>query len=252
MYKSSLFIILAVFSALVTLWGIYIGFIDISFFSLRYRFLSLFSSAEKMDKFNQKSIENAKNNKKEITILIHGADANYYSDEYGTAVWLREQGINVVSFDYDFKASPDVSVEKLNLYINNILKETGTEKINIVGTCLGGMLAGYYAKKFDGAKNINKLVTVLTPLNRLSENDIFYKIDKIFSFNPDPWNKISDYLQGKESVLKTLHIYSTNDLIIPTKYQFRKGDNFIPVDVGHSPLMNVNPKILNLILNFIK
>lgn len=213
--------------------------------------MSIFSSPEKMDKFNNETIENVKNNKKEITILIHGADSNYYSDEYGTAVWFRLQGINVVSFDYDFKALPDDSAQKLNLYVDNILKQTGTQKVNIIGTCLGGDLAEYYAEKFNGAKHIDKLITILTPLNHISESDILYKFDEMFSFNPSSWNKAIDFLQNKNSVSKTLHIYSTNDFIIPTKYQFQNGDNFVPVKAGHSPLMNVDPEILNIALNFI-
>lgn len=252
MAKSLVIVLLIILVVFFVLWAVYIGsFLDISFSKLKYRFLSIFSTPEKMDKFNQESINFAKENKKEITIIIHGADANYYNDVYGTALWLREQKINAVSFDYDYKALPDVSAKKLELYIDSLLNQTKTEKVNIVGFCLGGNLAQYYAEKYNGSEKIDKLVTILSPLKLIPKTEIFYKINKLMGFNPDPWNEALLYTQDKNSVSDVLHIYGTKDIIVPVKYQISDKGNSIAVALGHSPLMTVDPKILNLVLDFI-
>lgn len=233
-------------------WIVYIGsFKNVSILKLRYRLLSIFSTAEKMDKLNQESINTAKENKKEITIIIHGAAANYYQDIYGTALWLKEQKINAVSFDYNYKDLPDVSVKKLSLYVDDILKQTGTEKVNMVGFCLGGNLALYYAEKYNEAEKINKIITVLSPLKPMPASGIFYKIDKLMGFNPDPWNEVLLYLQDKNNTVNTLHIYGAKDTIVPTKYQIPDKGNSLGLDLGHSPLITVDPEILNPILDFI-
>lgn len=246
-----IFLISFIFVAFI-LWIIYFGTLsNLSFFKIKYRLLSLFSTSEKMDKLNQESIDKSKEDKKEITIIIHGAAANYYRDIYGTAVWLREQGINAVSFDFNYKDSPDISAEKLNLYVDDLLNQTGTQKVNIVGFCLGGSLAEYYAEKYAGFKKIGKLVTVLSPLKPMPESGFFYKIDKLIFFNPDPWNDATSYLQNRYPVADTLHIYGKKDIIIPTKYQIPDKGNSVGLDVGHSPLINVDPEILNITLKFI-
>ena len=252
MIKPLIIVLLVILVIFFVLWIIYIGqFANVSFFKLKHRLLSIFATSEKMDKFNQESINTAKENKKEITIIIHGAAANYYNDVYGTALWLREQGINAVSFDYDYKALPDVSAKKLSLFVDNILEQTKTGKVNIVGFCLGGNLAEYYTEKYNSAQKINKIITVLTPLKPMPASGIFYKIDKLMAFNPDPWNEVLLYLQDKNSITNVLHIYGTEDIIVSTKYQIPDKGNSIAVALGHSPLMTVDPKILNLVLDFI-
>jgi len=146
---------------------------------------------------------------------------------------------------------PDISAKKLSLYIDDILKQTGTEKVNIVGFCLGGNLAEYYAEKFGGSKKMNKLITVLSPLRPMPSTGIFYEIDKLMSFNPDPWNEVLSYMQDKTPVFDTLRVYGKKDIIVPTKYQIPDKGDSIGLDLGHSPLISVDPEILNLVQNFI-
>ena len=220
-------------------------------FELKYGIKSLFSTPKKMDDFNAESVKNSKRTGKEITIIIHGAAARYYTDVYGAAVWYKEKGLNPVSFDYNFKALPDDSAQKLGRYIDEILQQTNTKKVNIIGICSGGMLAKYYAEKFDGAKKINKLITVVSPAKIIPENSFVYRFDKMFIFNPEPYNKVLEITQNKNPVEKHLYIYSKNDFLISEKYQTSESGNYVGLYLGHSPFTNVNPDMLNAALDFI-
>jgi hypothetical protein len=48
-----------------------------------------------------------------------------------------------------------------------------------------------------------------------------------------------------------LHIYGKKDIIVPTKYQISDKGDSVGLDLGHSPLISVDPEILNLSLDFI-
>ncbi len=241
-----------VFIILLVLWIIYIGsFSHLSFFSLYYRFQSLFATSQKIDQLNSQSIERAKETKTNVTILLHGAVSDY-KDLYGAAIWLKKQGFNPVIFNYSYKDSPYLITKNFNSYVSAILNTTQTKKVNIVGMCVGGIVGEYYAKKFDGSKNIDKMVTILTPLIAIPSTDVWYIIDKTFFFDPAPWNETLTFLNETDSVEKTLHIYSKNDFIINTKYQLWEGKkNFVNVDIWHSPMENSDFDVLSQVKSFI-
>ncbi len=217
---------------------------------LYYSLISLSGTREKMDTFNEESIENAKKNQTSLTILVHGAGAEYYKDVYGTALWFKENGLRVVSFEYDYKDSPDMSAKKLSQYVDEVLKETKTKKLNIIGICLGGVTARYYVEKLHGSEKVDKLVTIISPAIPIPSTELAYKYNKNFSFNPEPWNGVLEYIQDKNSVEKHLYISCRKDILVPLKYQISRKGNFKELTCGHS-FINVNPDILNEALNFI-
>lgn len=219
-------------------------------FKLKYDLYSWSGSKEKMDAFNRESIEKSKKSGERVLLVIHGAGAQYYGDVYGTAIWLRQQGMNPVSFDYDYKEKPEDSVKKLASYVDSLLLETGKEKIDIYGICLGGVLARYYAEEYGGLSKIENLVTVISPAVSLPSSEIAYQYDKYFSFDPEPWNVVLEKFKNKNSVKKHLYIYCKKDIIVPTKYQFSENGNFLGLDCGHA-FVNSNPEILQSGLDFI-
>lgn len=221
-------------------------------FSFKWHYSAYSSSGtpEKMDALNKESIDNSRKDGKPITIMIHGAETTYYKDVFGTVVWFKEQGVNAVSFDYDFKAAPDVSAQKLSDFVDLVLKETRTEKVNIIGTCLGGIVAKYYAAEFNGAEHIDKLITVISPARPIPQTAIAYQYDRLFSFDPEPWNQVLEGLQYKNPVKDHIYFYCKNDITVPAKYQFSSVGNFIGLECEHS-FNNVNPEVLHPALEFI-
>lgn len=221
-------------------------------FELAYRMYSYSGTREKMDAFDRESVANAGRNGKPVLIIVHGADTEYYRDPFGAAIWFREQGINVVSFDYDYRAAPDSSAQKLSDYVDQVMRETKTDKVDLWGVCLGGMLARYYSEHFDGAKHIGRLITTAAPANyRVHPGGIAYQFNQRFLFNVDPWNEAMKYVTDKNSVRDHIYIYCKEDWIIPVSDQVSAQGNFFGLDCGHT-YNDVNPDILGTVLGFLK
>jgi len=223
--------------------AIYAGFFKDFAFKIKYGSYSFFGTKEKMNAINVESIAKSKKDRTNVTVVIHGAGAEYYKDVYGTVIWLKEQGMNPISFDYDFRESPDVSAGRLKKFIEETLLETGNEKVDILGICLGGMLAKYYAQEYGGASSIRKLVTIISPALVIPEKEPAYIYDKYFSFDPDPWNEILVKLENINPVVDHLYLYCRKDLLVPSKYQRAEIGNYFGFDCGHA-FINTNPQLL--------
>lgn len=218
-------------------------------FKLAYSKYAIFATPEKMNALNDDSVLWSKREHIPITIVLHGAGAEYYRDVFGTVVWLREQGIPAVSFDYDYKDSPEVSVGKLKQFVETILQDTQTTKVNIYGICLGGIIAKDYAYEFDGAKNIDHLVTVISPA--INGKPLAHYFNKLFSFDPDPWMVIIGKLENINPVEKHAYFYCMKDLLVPNGYQHAAIGNYVPMDCGHA-FINVNPELLSAGVRFME
>lgn len=216
-------------------------------FKLHYNQYSFSGTKEKMDALNQDSLAQARIAKQNVTIVIHGAETEYYKDPFGTVVWFRENGVNAVSFDYDFKAAPDESAQKLAAYVQEILQQTGTTKVNIFAVCLGGTLARYYTLNFGGAAYVENLVTVISPAVPIPASDLAYQYNKHFSFNPEPWNDVLEKIKDRNAVDKHIYFYCKRDLTVFPKYQYSEKGNFEGLICGHM-LNNVNPEPLRAAL----
>ncbi len=219
-------------------------------FKMRYDTIAFFGTREKMDAINSESIDAVKKNGGELTIIVHGTATEYYQDVYGTALLFRERGLNVVSFDYDYKADPDISAQRLSRYVEMLRAETGVGKVNIIGICLGGMLVRYYVEQYDGARFVDHLITAGSPVNVIPATDPAYQYNRFFSFDPVPWNAVSAKIQGKSSVEKNMYIYCERDYAVRTKYQVGTVGNYVGMDCGHT-FLSINPEILTADLNFI-
>lgn len=225
------------------------GFFNGFSFKLKYGTLSFFGTKEKMNTLNQESITDSKNGNEIATIIIHGAGASYYKDVYGMTVWLKSQGFNPISFDYDYKDSPDISAEKLAEFVDEVLVKTDKSKVNILGLCLGGLLAKYYVQEFNASDKIEKFVSVVSPAKIIPKKEPAYQYNKFFSFDPEPWNFVLKELENKNPIDNHLYIYCKKDLLVPSKYQFSQEGNYLGLSCGHS-FINSNPEILNRTVDF--
>lgn len=250
MHTTFLIVLVVIVSGLLS-FAIYSGYFSNFGFKLRYSLIALKGSKDEMDFINKESVENAKKNKQKVLLLIHGAGSNYYDDVFGTVKWFKEGGANVVSFDYDFMDPPEDSVKKLSAYIDDLLMETGTEKVDIYGICLGGILARHYAQDFGGSGKIGSLVTVLSPAVPIPETAIAYKYDKIFAFDPAPWNVVLERIKNVNPVKKHIYLYCKKDIIVPTKYQHSEVGNYVGFNCGHA-FVNENLEILQKASEFLK
>ena len=83
----------------------------------------------------------------------------------GIKARLERDGFNTVSYEppellsYDlFEASHDLAD-----VVDDVLAETGEETIDILAECTGGVIARYYVQSLGGDRNIDRLVTFVSP-----------------------------------------------------------------------------------------
>ncbi|MBU4070219.1 MAG: alpha/beta hydrolase [Nanoarchaeota archaeon] len=205
----------------------------------------------KVDKINIKSIEEAKNEKKELTILLHGVGANYFRTMYGTIKWFRKRGIAIVSLGYNSLDSDIESTQKVKLEIEKIMKQANVKKINLIGISLGGNIARLYAEEFGGKKVIDKLITVYTPLKPVKTDTLGYNFFWILGKNPDLTNQFIRKIQNKFSVKNYLAIYGFNDWVIGTHYPVQQKIKQVGILGGHT-LISYNKETRAIALHYLK
>jgi triacylglycerol esterase/lipase EstA (alpha/beta hydrolase family) len=102
-------------------------------------------------------------------VLIHGTFANTRRAFSTLGPLLKEQGFCVFALNYGKQSAiPNVygtgdmenSVQEVSAFIEQVRKQTGVEKVHLVGHSQGGTLALYYSKVLGGAHKISRLVAV--------------------------------------------------------------------------------------------
>ncbi len=102
---------------------------------------------------------------------------------------LLEQGHNVYLLDWGNVREKD-KLNDLSVYIkdyidaavNCILNQTSSTKINLLGVCQGGTFALCYASLFP--KKVNRLVTMVTPVDFHAGKSILTHLVKYIDFSP--------------------------------------------------------------------
>jgi triacylglycerol esterase/lipase EstA (alpha/beta hydrolase family) len=106
-------------------------------------------------------------------ILVHGTVENQDDNWQAAAPLLADNGYCVYTFNYGGAAADDplqgtgdiaTSAQELATFVNTVLAETGTSKVDIVGHSQGGMMPRYYINFLGGASKVNALVA-LAPSN---------------------------------------------------------------------------------------
>lgn len=113
-------------------------------------------------------------------IIIHGAIKNIFEEIFSLSIYeslirfLMNNGYSndistyrtiwgppTVMFSYQ-EETPTRAAAKLNTWINEALKSTYADKVNIIGHSLGGLLGRYYVTEFDSTR-VNKVILIGTP-----------------------------------------------------------------------------------------
>ncbi len=93
---------------------------------------------------------------------------------------------NVYYFTYDWRKSAEEIGGDLDGYIENVLKESGKDKVNVIAVSMGGMVTTAYLY-WHGAENLNNLVYVSSAHNGTYgpgdafNGDIYFDGDVIYS-----------------------------------------------------------------------
>lgn len=72
--------------------------------------------------------------------------------------------LNDYAFYYDWRVDMWGVADSLNAYINDVIEVTGSDKVNLVGRCMGGNIVAAYLTKY-GADKINKCLFYATTAN---------------------------------------------------------------------------------------
>ncbi len=85
---------------------------------------------------------------------------------HGLITKLKEQyseGDDLFVFPYDWRFDVGTTAEeKLSVFVEDILKKTGSEKVDIIAHSMGGLVTKSYIKTFSGNK-IGKFIDIATP-----------------------------------------------------------------------------------------
>jgi len=215
----------------------------------------IFASKKKVDRLNKLSISEAIENKKEITILIHGIATNYYRYMYGLVKWFRKHNICIVSVGYDYTKSPRIGAYKIKGEIEEVIRKAGVKKVNILGISQGGLVARYYIELLGGKKFVDKFVTIYSPIKEVSENSIGFKLNKFTNGHPELSNTAIREIDSLFSIKKHLAIYGKKDEILGNQYPIPKRINKdiiqIPIS-GRHLFITYEPTAMKLALDYLE
>lgn len=151
---------------------------------------------------------------KNPVILIHGYNDTARKMRH-IAKNLRDDGWLVYPVTLT-PSSGKIGIDELALQLDNFIRDNiqSSQKIDIVGFSMGGLIGRYYVQKLIGHEKVERLITVSTPHNGtlmayLSRN-IASKQMRIHSVFLDNLNKYPDSLK----LLKLTSIWTFFDLMI--------------------------------------
>jgi uncharacterized alpha/beta hydrolase family protein len=194
-----------------------------SFYDRISPFFTLLTSNNELLKINKESILLAKKNKIPVTILLHGISDNPKS-LYWVIKYFRKQGIYAVSLGYDFRVDLIELSENFKKQVSKIIKASNNNKVNIVGVCLGGNIARYYAEKMHGKKNINMLISVFSPYKPVKKN-LTYILLEFIGGNPELMNKRMSEIQNKFTLKNYIALYPPTDIVVGKQYPIPNNGN---------------------------
>lgn len=134
--------------------------------------------------------------------------------------------------------------------IEFVKKEAGAEKVDLICHSMGGLVALNYINNLDGAKIVNRLITLGTPFGG----------SKLWSFSigkcgkeMKPGSEFLKKLSMPPAGIKTTAIYTTFDeMVIPYEYSKLEGaDNVEMKYIGHVGLL-FNGKVYGIIREALK
>lgn len=205
-----------------------------------YPFWAVFATKKKMDISNKNNLKRAIEGSGEITIIVHGIFTNYYSAVYWAVRWFNRLNVNVVSIGYNYKDDLKTSATEIKRQMDEILKNPGIEKVNMIGISLGGQVTRYYIEMLGGKEFVSKLVTVFSPLTAPNGKDfsIAQFMDELAGDKEITRRSLEQTIAMEKSFsIPHLALHGTSDLIVgKLAYPAANSENltFIPVPGGHT------------------
>jgi triacylglycerol lipase len=157
---------------------------------------------------------------------------------------LVDDGFVVVSFNLGTLNVGDIrrSAFLIHRKIERILAQTPTQKIDIIGHSMGGLIGLYYVKKLGGHPRVRKLVMLGTPVRgtwAALAGVVTLGLWSTSSWQLLPRSRFLDELaQGPMPPGTDVHtIAAARDWVVPLATTRMTGANAVTVPLGHSSLV---------------
>lgn len=153
--------------------------------------------------------------------------------------YLRARGRRLHLFNYYFPQSVKRSARRLERYIEQVLEETGAEKVDLIGHSLGGLVVRYCAQALEAGRRIATCVTLGAPHQGTRISLYVPAIRSLTEMNrifrPSRFCRELNQLPKPEGV-RFVNFYSPLDFFVQSKDRgsWPEADKNICVDfVGH-------------------
>ena len=190
-------------------------------------------------------------------LLIHGFLGTRGS-MYMLERRLVEDGFVVVSFNIGTLNVRDIrrSAFLIHRKIERILAQTPSQKIDIIGHSMGGLIGLYYIKKLGGHARVRKLVMMGTPVRgtwSALAGVLTLGLWSTSSWQLLPRSRFLDELaQGPiPPNVDVFTIAAARDWVVPLSTTRLRGANAMTVPLGHSSLV-VSDEVYRRIVNTLR
>lgn len=176
-------------------------------------------------------------------LLIHGFLGTRGS-MYQLERRLLDDGFVVVSFNIGAFNVRDIrrSAFMIHRKIERILAQTPSQKIDILGHSMGGLIGLYYVKKLGGSARVRKLVLMGTPVR--GTWIALAGVATLGLWSTSSWQLIprsrflDELAQGPLPTATEVHtIAAARDWVVPIETTRLAGANATTVPLGHSSLV---------------
>lgn len=98
----------------------------------------------------------------EPVVFVHGytGSASNWTNAEGVFEEVGYGADQLHAFEYDWAQSNKTSAEELSAFVDDVLNETGAQKVDIVNHSMGGLVSGWYAKKLGGLEKIDDWASI--------------------------------------------------------------------------------------------